>query len=118
MGLGTLGFLSTVQPSLNSTVQGLGTAGFLSSITSIQPTLNSTLKGLGSMGYISSLLFVTLVSTQQLYASSIGIGCNSPMFQLDVLGTVHGSLFSTPSILTSSFFGNLGDATTLILYEI
>ena len=65
-GLGTFGFLSTavLQSNLNSTLEGLGTFGFLSSVSSIQPTVNSTLTGLTSLGY---------VSTSMLYSTSIGL---------------------------------------------
>lgn len=110
-GLGTLGYLSTSQ--LLSTVNGLGTLGFLSS-----GNLNSTVEGLGTAGYVSSFLFVNTISAQRVVVSSLGIGIDLPRFQLDVLGTARASLMSTPSILTSSFQGNLGDAQTVIIYEI
>ena len=110
-GLGTLGYISTSQ--LLSTVNGLGTLGFLSS-----GNLNSTVEGLGTAGYVSSFLFVNTISAQREVVSSLGIGIDLPRFQLDVLGTARASLMSTPSILTSSFQGNLGDAQTVIIYEI
>ena len=46
IGLGTLGFISSAgasQSLINSTIQGLGTFGFLSSV---QPTFNSTVAGI------------------------------------------------------------------------
>ena len=49
-GLGTLGFISTAQ--LTSSIIGLGTLGYLSSV---QPSLNSTVEGLGSLGFLSSI---------------------------------------------------------------
>ena len=57
-GLGTYGYVSTL--SLYSTVAGLGTAGYVSS-----ETLNTTVKALGTMGY---------VSTQSLYSTVAGLG--------------------------------------------
>ena len=69
-GLGTLGYLST--PSLVSTVRGLGTAGYLSSINILNlvstpfftSSLTSTVEGLGTVGYVSTAtLASTLTST-------------------------------------------------------
>jgi hypothetical protein len=110
-GLATGGYISSTQ--LFSSLEGLGQLGFLST-----GNLNSTVAGLGTAGYLSSFLFINHISAQRVVVSSIGVGCNLPQFQLDVLGTAHASLMSTPSILTSSFTGNLADAQTLILYEI
>jgi hypothetical protein len=63
-GLGTIGYLSTIPSffvstaSLLSTLDGLGTFGYLSSGGG-QPALTSSLKGLGTMSYISSAQFVS-----------------------------------------------------------
>ena len=63
-GLGTAGYLSTIpsifisSASLFSTLEGLGTFGYLSSGGG-QPALTSSLKGLGTMNYISSLQFLS-----------------------------------------------------------
>ena len=63
-GLGTIGYLSTVpsifisSASLFSTLEGLGTFGYLSSGGG-QPALTSSLKGLGTMNYISSSQFLS-----------------------------------------------------------
>jgi hypothetical protein len=57
-GLGTYGFVSTL--SLYSTVRGLGTVGYVSS-----GTLTSSLIGLGTAGY---------VSTGSFYSSIVGLG--------------------------------------------
>lgn len=111
LGLGTAGYISSSQ--LISTVAGLGVLGFLST-----GNLNSTVEGLGTAGYVSSFLFVNTISAQREVVSSLGIGIDLPRFQLDVLGIARASLMSTPSILTSSFQGNLGDAQTVIIYEI
>ena len=63
-GLGTVGYLSTIPSifvsttSLFSTLNGLGTFGYLSSGGG-QPALTSSLKGLGTMTYISSTQFLS-----------------------------------------------------------
>jgi len=114
-GLGSASFISSLQLQLNitSTVTGLGSATYVSSTQ-----LTSTVRGLGSSGYVSSLTFVTLVSSQQILASSIGVNCNSPAYQLDVAGSIHGNYFSSVQVTTSSFFGSLADAFTVIVYDI
>jgi hypothetical protein len=62
-GLGSLGYLSSIRStfvsslSLFSSLQGLGTLGYVST-----PTLRSSLQGLGTLGYVSSL---TLQSSLQ-----------------------------------------------------
>jgi hypothetical protein len=101
---------------LASTVTGLGSASFVSTL---QLTLNirSTVGGLGSSGYVSSLTFVTLMSSQQITVSSLGINCNSPAYQLDVAGNVRANFMSSPQIITSSFYGSLADAFTVIVYD-
>ena len=63
-GLGTAGYLSTIpsifisSATLLSTLNGLGTFGYLSSGGG-QPALTSSLKGLGTMTYISSTQFLS-----------------------------------------------------------
>ena len=103
-------FLNTV---IASSFTGLGSAGYIST-----SWLNSTVQGLGSSGYISSLLFVSNISAAAIVASSIGIGCNAPAFTLDILGSAHANSFSSLILLTSSYTGNLGDAQTVILWEV
>ena len=63
-GLGSAGYISTA--SLVSTTFGLQTSGFLSSLN-----LVSTVEGLGTIGYLSSLNGISLLSTQQIFTSSI-----------------------------------------------
>ena len=93
-GLGSIGYISSL--SLQSTIQGLGSIGYISSLS-----LQSTIQGLGSIGYISSLSlqstvksFNTNCSSLQGTFSSIGVNCNSPMYRLDVNGDINytGSL--------------------------
>jgi hypothetical protein len=100
------GFVST--PNLLSLVS----TSYLSS------QLNSTVIGLGTIGYVSSFFNISSISAQQLLVSSIGVGCNTPYYQLDVVGVVHANIFSTFTTLASSYTGNLGDAQTLILWEV
>jgi hypothetical protein len=101
-GLGSASFISSLQLSLNitSTTQGLGSVGYVSTTQ-----LASTVRGLGSSGYVSSLIFVTLVSSQQIFASTLAAG------------NVLAAYMSTPQIITSSFYGNLADAFTVIVYD-
>jgi hypothetical protein len=125
------GVLSTA--NLTSTVQGLGSAGYISSSQLISTVaglntytssfidtveLTSTVQGLGTSGYISSFQNILSISSQQIVASSIGIGCNAPFYRLDINGSAHATLFSSVSLLTSSFFGSLADATTVVVYDV
>jgi hypothetical protein len=127
---------------LASTVTGLGTSGYISSTGGFISTPNllnlvstpnlinlistsffdrqlaSTVAGLGSSRYVSSFFNISSISAQQLVVSSIGIGCNAPYYQLDIIGTGHANIFSSLVLQTSSYTGNLGDAQTLILWEI
>ena len=85
IGLGTLGYFSSVitnlssiisTPQLTSSLVGLGSMGYLSSgISNIisTPQLTSSLVGLGSMGYLSSGT-INVISTPQLFSSLIGLG--------------------------------------------
>ena len=93
-GLGSAGYISSL--SLQSTVQGLGSAGYVSSLS-----LQSTVQGLGSYGYISSLsLQSTIVSiTKQItttdYSSLttstvIGLGSFGYISTLSLQSTVQG----------------------------
>ena len=132
-GYATAGFLSTA--NLTSTVQGLGSANYVSTLSLVSTTagilanvsitgvlstanLTSTVQGLGSSGYISSFQNILSISSQQIVASSIGIGCNAPFYTLDINGSAHATVFSSVSLLTSSFFGTLADATTVVVYDV
>ena len=62
--------------TLQSTIVGLGSMGYLSSGASniiSTPQLTSSLVGLGSMGYLSSGT-INVISTPQLFSSLIGLG--------------------------------------------
>ena len=68
-------------PPLASTVAGLGTAGFISTITGgsggigdiTTANINSTLTGLGTVGYLSTVQAI-FVSTTQLTSTVTGLG--------------------------------------------
>jgi sugar lactone lactonase YvrE len=74
-GLGSAGYVSTL--SLTSTVAGLGSAGYVSTLS-----LTSTVAGLGSAGYVSTLsltstvagLGQTYISTPSLTSTVAGLG--------------------------------------------
>jgi hypothetical protein len=98
---------------------------FLSSISGQSATelvfassLISTVRGLGTIGYVSSFNNIPLISAQSIFVSSIGIGCNAPRFQLDIVGTSRSLIVSSAATITSSFSGNLNDAQTVVLFEI
>ncbi len=103
-GLGTLGYIST--PSLLSSLRGLGTLGYIST-----SSLTSSIQGLGTVGFVSSL---SLTSTLQGlgtvgYASTTYVTGQISSFSTS-LGRVSGggglaslpSTISTFSLLTSS----------------
>ena len=87
-----MGYLSTVinlssiisTPQLTSSLQGLGTLGYLSSVPSTfisSATLFSTIQGLGSLSYISSL---QLTSTTQGLTDYINSFFESETFIVDM----------------------------------
>jgi hypothetical protein len=81
-GLGTSGYVSTL--SLVSTVTGLGSSF-------VSPSLVSTVQGLGSSGYVSSFINIPSISTQSLVVSSIGVNCNVPSYTVDVNGSINSA---------------------------
>jgi microcystin-dependent protein len=82
-GLGLSGYVSSL--SLRSTVQGLGNVSYVSSLS-----LRSTVQGLGTF-YVSSFNNILSISSQLFVASSIGVGCNLPRYNLDVNGSINAS---------------------------
>lgn len=75
-GLGTLGFLSSYSSSVFldqfiSSLDGLGTLGYLSSAVNYGPAFGSTVEGLGSSGYVSSV--TTLFSSLSLGNPVLGL---------------------------------------------
>jgi hypothetical protein len=89
VGLGTLGYISSVssfQPNITSSIIGLGTVGYISSVSTFQPNITSSIIGLGTVGYISS------VSTFQpnLTSSIIGLGTVGYISSTQLQSTVRG----------------------------
>jgi hypothetical protein len=102
IGLGTFGYLST--NTVPSTIVGLGTFGYLST-----NTVPSTIIGLGTFGYISSSqLFSTttgLVDHAELNSSIIGLG---NLRYLSSFNTV-----SSLNISTGNLFANIASGISL-----
>lgn len=69
-----------ISPALRSTVQGLGTVGYLSSASNLVSSLQlaSTVTGLGTAGYISSAQLISttagLVQIPELTSTTLGLG--------------------------------------------
>jgi hypothetical protein len=93
-GLGTATYISS--PSLASTVRGLGTATYISS-----PSLVSTVQGLGTATYISS---GSLVSTVEGLGTATYISSSSLVSTVEGLGSA-GYLSSPVTGLISSIIG-------------
>lgn len=99
IGLATIGYVSTSQ--LTSTVasiqSGFATTGFLSTLN-----LLSTVGGLGTTGYLSSLSQVLLVSTLALNVSSInGLTFGGPIVST-VTGLGSAGYVSTGSLVSTT----------------
>lgn len=77
-GLGTASYISSFLPieeDLISTVSGLGSAGFLSSVSALDNEFISTIDGLGSAGYISSIVSTfSELNTSSLKTNTIVLG--------------------------------------------
>lgn len=91
-GLGTFGYVSTL--SLYSTVRGLGTAGYVSSAT-----LNATIAALGTTGY---------VSTTSLYSTVAGLG-TAGYVSTAQYNSFSNLIYNNISYISS---GNLNSTTT------
>jgi hypothetical protein len=103
-GLGTTGYLST--PQLASTVRGLGTTGYVST-----PQLASTVRGLGNMGYIS---------TSQLTSTVRGItagggGSASNWYSYPALSNVNMNSNSISNINIQ--FNDVYDASSYVVID-
>ena len=94
-GLGTYGYVSTL--SLYSTVGGLGTAGYVSS-----GTLTSTVVGLGTAGY---------VSTASFYSTIVGLG-TAGYVSTAQYNSFSNLIYNNVSYISS---GNLTSTTTNLL---
>ncbi len=103
--------------SLQSTIQGLGTSGYISS-----QTLLSTVTGLGTASYISSA---------QLLSTTAGLGTANYLSSTQLTSTIQGlattgyisslsnvGLISSQQLQASSFTGMLADSFTLVLADL
>jgi hypothetical protein len=91
-GLGTYGYVSTL--SLYSTVRGLGTAGYVSSAT-----LNATIAALGTTGYVSTI---------SLYSTVAGLGTAGYVSTAEY-NSFSNLIYNNISYISS---GNLNSTTT------
>jgi hypothetical protein len=86
-GLGTFGFLSSYSSSvfvddLVSSLEGLGSLGYISSVTDYSTAFRSTVDGLGSSGYVSSV--TTLFSSLSLGSAVLGLFVTSSNLEYTV----------------------------------
>jgi len=112
-GLGTYGYVSTL--SLYSTVTGLGTVGYVSS-----GTLTSSVVGLGTAGYVSSGTLTSsliglgtagYVSTSSLYSTVAGLG-TAGYVSTAQYNSFSNLIYNNISYISS---GNLYSTTTNLL---
>jgi hypothetical protein len=120
-GLGSAQYISTTVNATNailtSSLVGLGSIGYLSTVPSTfisSSQLFSTIAGLGTYGYLSSLndLVSTNYLNKVLGSTITGLGTSG---YISTLSNV--PLVSSVQLITSSFFGNLADAQTLIIVD-
>ena len=117
-GLGTSGYISSISTfdgTFASTVQGLGSSGYISSISTFNETFVSTVQGLGSSGYVSSF---------DLFSTIEGLGSSGYISSFDLFSTIEGlgssgyissfDLFSTIEGLGSSGYVSSFDLTSTI----
>ena len=110
--IGGLVSTSYLDTQLTSTVIGLGTVGYLSSITSIGGFVSTA----NLANLISTANLANLISTSffdiQLGSTVVGLGTAgyvSTLFNVTFISSVQAQ--------ASSFSGNLADALTLVLYD-
>lgn len=95
-GLGSFGYLSTIilsSSDFTSTVEGLGTFGYLSSLNTVgvwsfisTSGLTSTVEGLGSIGYVSSPVGLDFI----LQSTTKGLGTIRYISSAGLVSTVRG----------------------------
>ncbi len=111
-GLGSSGYISSFQ--LFSTVAGLGTAGYLSSFI-IGDLVYSSIAGLGSAGYVSTLSLTSTVgglgtagyiSSSQLFSTVGGLGNAGYISSSQLFSTV-GGLGNAGYISSSQLFSTV-----------
>jgi hypothetical protein len=113
-GASIAGLVSTsyLDTQLTSTVIGLGTVGYLSSIPSIGGFVSTAnLANLISTANLANLVSTSFLDTQ-LGSTVVGLGTAgyvSTLFNVTFISSVQAQ--------ASSFSGNLADALTLVLYD-
>jgi hypothetical protein len=117
IGLGSLGYVSTITSpvSFQSTVTGLGSSGYVSTI-GLQTALQSTVTGLGSSGYVSTIgLQTALQSTVGGFGSSGYVSTTGLQTVINSLGSSY-SYVSTPSLQSTVIgLGSVGYLSSLAL---
>jgi hypothetical protein len=117
IGLGSLGYVSTITSpvSFQSTVTGLGSSGYVSTI-GLQTALQSTVTGLGSSGYVSTIgLQTALQSTVGGFGSSGYVSTTGLQTVINSLGSSY-SYVSTPSLQSTVIgLGSIGYLSSLAL---
>ena len=114
--LGTIGYVSSL--SLFSTIRGLGTVGYVSS-----PSLTSTIVGLGTLGYVStSMLNSTLASTTKGvndYFGSLGY-ISSLSLQSTLQSTTRGIIdyLGASNYISTASFNSTLQSTTKGIFDI
>jgi len=111
IGLGTFGYLST--NTVPSTIIGLGTFGYISSSQLFSTTtglvdhaeLNSSIRGLGNLRYLSSFNTVSSlnISTGNLFAGNAS-GTNLSFFNISTNNITGFSLLGTTILSTQAIF--------------
>ena len=127
---------STAEFFLPSTVRGLGSSGYVSTLT-LDQSLLSTNTGLGTLGYLSSGVFTTplistidglgtfgYISTSQLTSTLGGLGTASYLSTTQLISTVEGlgsasfvstsQLISTIDGLAGSFYVSTSQLTSTV----
>ena len=104
-----IGHVSTayLNTTLASTVQGLGSAGYISSIVISPSSITSTVQGLGTAGYISSL---SLISTTQ--GLQYGYQTSGFVSSPNLIGNVSTAYLNTTLASTVKGLGSAGYLST------
>lgn len=102
-GLGTMGYVSSTQ--LTSTLNGLGIMGYVSS-TQLVSTVNGLVDTLGSLGYVSTASLVS--TTGFLLSNAGGASLTSTTIGLGTLGYLSSGVILGPIVSTVTGLGSAG----------
>ena len=108
IGLGSLGYVSTITSpvSFQSTVTGLGSSGYVSTI-GLQTALQSTVGGFGSSGYVSTTGLQTVINSLGSSYSYV----STPSLQSTVIGL--GSIGYLSSLALNIRYDNAGNVSII-----